>query len=280
MPVVKTCPVCNEQYSCRPSHAAKKTYCSKGCMAQDYEKRMMGSNNPNYSMAGFKACANCGMDFHSYDKAHRFCSLACYNKSDEKRENARRANDGIRKPKHPCGRCGEPTVHNRVYCPSCNPNKKARIGHCLYCGDEVRSKYDVQFCKPCRATGIHKKEVFSICTRCGDKVAKFGRKYCDACFSISYRMRRGTPRKKDANQNEIVRALEKVGCSIMDASAIGGGFPDLIVGRAGVTYLIEVKNPKAKGKLNKLQQLFFDTWQGQIAVAYTIEEALEIVGIL
>lgn len=87
------------------------------------------------------------------------------------------------------------------------------------------------------------------------------------------------PRKKDANQEEILRALEQVGCSIIDASAVGGGCPDLVVGRAGVTYLIEIKNPNTKGKLNKLQQRFFDTWKGQVDVAYTIEDALRIVGL-
>ena len=48
-------------------------------------------------------------------------------------------------------------------------------------------------------------------------------------------------RKKDANQNEIVDALEKVGCSVTDMSAVGDGFTDLFVTRAFVHYLIEVK---------------------------------------
>lgn len=280
MSVTKTCPVCKKQFSCRPSHAPKKTYCSKKCMAKDYQVRMVGDNNPNYRGAGFRLCANCGMEFHSYDKKHRFCSIGCYQRSAEKRENARKANDGQRKPKHPCKKCGEPTMYNRIFCPSCNPNKSKRIGHCLNCDRKVQSAYDVQFCQPCRETGVHKNEVFSICQRCGDRVLKYGRKYCDACFRISNRLGRGTPRKKDANQNEIVQALEKAGCSVMDASAVGGGFPDLIVGRPGVTYLIEIKNPRTKGKLNKLQQLFFDNWKGQAAVAHTIEEALAIVGLL
>lgn len=94
------------------------------------------------------------------------------------------------------------------------------------------------------------------------------------------RLSRGTPRKKDANQNEIVAALEKAGCDVIDASSIGGGFPDLLVGRANKNYLIEIKNPKARGKLNKLQKKFFDSWRGQADIAYTIEDALKIVGLL
>ena len=94
------------------------------------------------------------------------------------------------------------------------------------------------------------------------------------------RLSRGAPRKKDVNQNEIVAALEKAGCDVLDASAIGGGFPDLIAGRANENYLIEIKNPKARGKLNELQKKFFDSWRGQTDIAYTIEDALRIVGLL
>lgn len=49
--------------------------------------------------------------------------------------------------------------------------------------------------------------------------------------------------KPDANQQRIVDALENVGCSVHVASRMGGGFPDLVVGRNGVTHLLEVKNP-------------------------------------
>lgn len=94
------------------------------------------------------------------------------------------------------------------------------------------------------------------------------------------RIGRSTPRKKDANQNEIVAALEKVGCSVIDASAIGGGFPDLIVGRAGENYLLEIKNPETKGKLNELQEDFFASWRGQTVVVHSVAEALDVVGIV
>ena len=93
------------------------------------------------------------------------------------------------------------------------------------------------------------------------------------------RLYSGSPKKKDANQNNIAQALEMAGCTVIDASPIGGGFPDLIVGRAGATYLIEVKNTEARGKLNKRQQKFFDTWLGQVATAYTVDDAFEIVGV-
>jgi hypothetical protein len=70
-------------------------------------------------------------------------------------------------------------------------------------------------------------------------------------------------------------------CDVIDCSSIGGGFPDLLVGRNKKDYLIEVKNPKTKGKLNKLQMKFIQEWQGKpVAIVYTVEEALRVVGVL
>ena len=95
---------------------------------------------------------------------------------------------------------------------------------------------------------------------------------------MAKRAGRGIHSSKDANQDTIVEALEAVGCTVVDASPIGHDFPDLVVGRHGLTYLIEIKNPKARGKLTKGQRGFFDWWRGQIAQAETIDEALRIVG--
>ncbi|MCP9495907.1 MAG: hypothetical protein MSG64_15770 [Pyrinomonadaceae bacterium MAG19_C2-C3] len=86
------------------------------------------------------------------------------------------------------------------------------------------------------------------------------------------------PSRVDSNQAEIVSALTDVGC----------GFPDIIVGgsmpcpccakKFKQSRLIEIKT--TDGKLNKYQKEFHQVWNGQIAVARTIEEALRIVGII
>jgi len=156
--------------------------------------------------------------------------------------------------------------------------KAPRIHICLNCKEKTGKKYDIQYCKSCRAKGLHKKAVFSVCGRCGDNIpGKYNRKYCDTCWAATVRIKRGHPRRKDANQNEIVDALEKFGCSVIDASAIGGGFPDLIVGINKKIYLMEVKNPDTRGKLNEKQKRFFASWRGQVCVVKSVEEALEIV---
>ena len=92
-------------------------------------------------------------------------------------------------------------------------------------------------------------------------------------------MRRGAPRRIDANQPEIVDALQKAGYCVCDISSVGCGCPDLIVGIPGrpEVFLLEIKNPKSGGRLNKLQQQWHDAWPGQVAIVWTVEEALSVL---
>ena len=93
------------------------------------------------------------------------------------------------------------------------------------------------------------------------------------------RATRGTPRRTDANQKDIVRALRQCGCSVLDLSAVGSGCPDILVSdREGVLHLMEIKIEK--GKLNELQENFFETWRGRKPIVVrSVAEALHAVGI-
>lgn len=86
-------------------------------------------------------------------------------------------------------------------------------------------------------------------------------------------------KRVDQNQKEIVDALRAVGCLILDLTAVGNGCPDLLVARHDTLYLLEIKNPGTKGKLNARQQKWHDEWKGQVAIASTVDEAFAIVGI-
>jgi Holliday junction resolvase len=88
---------------------------------------------------------------------------------------------------------------------------------------------------------------------------------------------RGMPRRVDANQAEIVEALKKAGYDIIDLARVGNGVPDLVVvAPDGWIHLVEIKNPKTRGKLNKLQQEWHDKWKGEKPiVVHTAEEALD-----
>ena len=87
--------------------------------------------------------------------------------------------------------------------------------------------------------------------------------------------------KVDANQAEIVAALRGVGCSVQPLHAVGGGVPDLLVGKGGVNLLVEVKDgskrPSAR-RLNAVQQEWHDAWRGNVAVVSSVAEALTLVG--
>ena len=89
----------------------------------------------------------------------------------------------------------------------------------------------------------------------------------------------GAPRwaqAPDANQKEIVVALEKVGATVLDLHRVGQGCPDILVGWRGSCYLLELKT--LKGKLEPSQIEFRDMWKGHFAVVRSPMEALKAIG--
>jgi hypothetical protein len=82
--------------------------------------------------------------------------------------------------------------------------------------------------------------------------------------------------RRDANQAEIVAALEAAGASVLDLADMGRGCPDLLVGYAGHAWLMEVKT--ATGKLTPDEIAFARGWHGQVHVVHSAEEALAVIG--
>lgn len=86
--------------------------------------------------------------------------------------------------------------------------------------------------------------------------------------------------KTDANQQDIVNALRAAGCSVQSLAAVGRGVPDLLVGRAGVNLLLEVKDgnqPPSSRKLTDEQVVWHAIWKGSVKVVETAEQALGYV---
>jgi len=83
------------------------------------------------------------------------------------------------------------------------------------------------------------------------------------------------PHKRDRNQGEIVRAFEAMGCTVFDSSAMGDGFPDLVVGVCGKSFLVEIKTPK--GKFTPEQVAFLEAWGGQYDSVTCVNDAVELV---
>ncbi len=94
-------------------------------------------------------------------------------------------------------------------------------------------------------------------------------------------MRRlGHKGRTDANQDEIVKALRAIGCSVAITSSLGEGFPDLVVGRHSTNYLLEVKdgsNSPSKRLLTADELKFCNAWRGQWAAVYDVQSAMKVV---
>lgn len=95
----------------------------------------------------------------------------------------------------------------------------------------------------------------------------------------------------DANQAQIVADLRAMGCSVQPLHGVGGGCPDLLVGYRGpigtppsaafgINVLIEVKDgakPPSARRLTFDQLDWHGRWRGQVAVATSAEDAMQIV---
>ena len=78
----------------------------------------------------------------------------------------------------------------------------------------------------------------------------------------------------DNGQKEIVEYLRKAGFSVFHTHQIGGGFPDLVIGKAGQTWLIEIKSEKGKLKQNQVE--FRDNWKGSpVQTFFSLQDAIE-----
>ena len=77
--------------------------------------------------------------------------------------------------------------------------------------------------------------------------------------------------RRDANEKDIVAALEAVGATVERLDVI-----DLLCGFRGINYLLEVKT--AAGALSKKQSDWIMAWNGGIYIVRTVDEALRAIG--
>jgi hypothetical protein len=82
--------------------------------------------------------------------------------------------------------------------------------------------------------------------------------------------------RRDMNEPEIVDALEAAGCDVLQATDV-----DLIVGRAGKNYLVEVKRPMraSPSRIRPIQQRLRASWRGQYSIVTSVDQALQAVGL-
>lgn len=79
--------------------------------------------------------------------------------------------------------------------------------------------------------------------------------------------------KRDANELEIVNFFKKYGFTVERLSS--KNVPDLLLGKRGKNYLVEVKVPTED--LNPGQKIWHLTWKGQCTVVKSIEDAQNFI---
>ena len=78
----------------------------------------------------------------------------------------------------------------------------------------------------------------------------------------------------DACHAEIVEALRRVGCGVLDMSQLGHGRPDLLVWSGTRYHLLELK--AAKGSLTPDQTQWLQWWNGPVSIVRSVDEALQL----
>lgn len=87
--------------------------------------------------------------------------------------------------------------------------------------------------------------------------------------------------RTDANHSQIVELFERLGYSVADTSGVGSGFPDVVVGRAGLNYLVEIKDgdkSPSDRRLTPKQVAFHGAWSGQVCVVESEDDVVRMFG--
>ncbi len=176
--------------------------------------------------------------------------------------------------KKPCSNCGTVLIRPKSHF------KGVRV----YCSRKCQTEWE-----RANLAGVSHgnwKGVSVTCSYCGtvsqrspSLVADKADVFCDMDCRASWLCSRLTEEyRKDNNHDEIVLALRESGASVAETHEMSRGFPDLVVGYNGENYFIEIKNPRSGHGITDAQVKWHSNWRGQVAVANSAEEALEIIG--
>ncbi len=87
-------------------------------------------------------------------------------------------------------------------------------------------------------------------------------------------------KRVDLNHQEVVKTLRSLGASVFDASRMGQGFPDIVVGYNQQTILVEIKSGEQK-KFTNAQLKFMGDWKGSAVVRINdLEGAIRLINML
>ena len=84
----------------------------------------------------------------------------------------------------------------------------------------------------------------------------------------------------DTNHKEIVKALRDAGATVISMASLKHGTPDILVGYAGETLLMEIKKD-AKAKFTPDQLKFMAEWKGgAVSRVDSVDAAIRALGII
>jgi len=84
----------------------------------------------------------------------------------------------------------------------------------------------------------------------------------------------------DTNHKEIVKALRDAGATVVSLASMKHGCPDLMVGYAGETLLMEIKKD-SKAKFTSDQIDFMGKWKGgAVSRIDSVDAALRALGVI
>ena len=87
-------------------------------------------------------------------------------------------------------------------------------------------------------------------------------------------------KRVDLNHQEVVKTLRSLGASVFDASRMGQGFPDLVIGYKHQTVLVEIKSGESK-KFTVAQLKFMADWKGSAVVRINdVDGAIRLIKVL
>ena len=84
----------------------------------------------------------------------------------------------------------------------------------------------------------------------------------------------------DTNHKEIVKALREAGATVVSMASLKHGTPDILVGYAGETILMEIKKD-SKAKFTPDQLDFIAKWKGgPVSRVDSVDAALRALGVI
>lgn len=86
------------------------------------------------------------------------------------------------------------------------------------------------------------------------------------------------PKRVDANQPEIVKAFRDLGYTVQYLHTIGKGCPDILVGKFGLNFIVEIKDGEkipSKRILTMDEKKWHKLWRGQVCVIESAKDVIE-----